>query len=92
MVITDIEERGPIRTVQFDPETGKIDTDSWPYLTCPIIDGKPTNPLSCMFCDSGHMTECHYPFSCEEVNCSHYQAEIDLEGHILGLQDRSGDY
>jgi hypothetical protein len=28
-------------------------------------------PHACMFCHCGHMTECHYPKSCEEAQCSH---------------------
>ena len=30
-----------------------------------------TGPMACMFCQYGHMTECHYPQTCEEANCSH---------------------
>ncbi len=41
-----------------------------------------TNPLACMFCQFGHMTDCHYPHTCEEANCSHYQAEMEVEGYI----------
>lgn len=28
-------------------------------------------PLAAMFCMTGHMTECHYPMSCEEAQCGH---------------------
>lgn len=38
------------------------------------------NPMACMFCSYGHMTECHYPETCEEANCSHYQVEME-EGY-----------
>ena len=35
--------------------------------------------LRSMYCKTGHMTECHYPMSCEQANCSHmdrYEKEI----------------
>lgn len=37
------------------------------------------NPMACMFCSYGHMTECHYPSTCEEARCSHYLAELATE-------------
>ena len=37
------------------------------------------NPMACMFCSFGHMTECHYPHTCEEAECSHYQREMEEE-------------
>jgi hypothetical protein len=43
---------------------------------CPL--GK-TSPMACMFCQCGHMTECHYPHTCEEAECSHYKAEMEAE-------------
>ena len=33
-------------------------------------------PIGCMFCECGHMLECHYPDSCETAECSHYLKEI----------------
>ncbi len=33
------------------------------------------SPMACMFCHYGHMLECHYPLTCEEAQCSHWQAE-----------------
>ena len=45
---------------------------------CPL--GK-TDPMACMFCRYGHMTNCHYSKTCEEANCSHYQAEMEAEGY-----------
>ena len=44
---------------------------------CPMSG---TSPMACMFCQYGHMTDCHYPATCEEANCSHYQAEREIEG------------
>jgi len=26
---------------------------------------------TCMFCDEGHMLECHYGMTCEEAQCDH---------------------
>lgn len=37
------------------------------------------NPMACMFCPYGHMTDCHWPLTCEEAECSHYQQEMELE-------------
>lgn len=31
------------------------------------------NPITCMFCSCGHMLECHYPQTCEEARCSHWE-------------------
>ncbi|MDD4984899.1 MAG: hypothetical protein PHQ43_03780 [Dehalococcoidales bacterium] len=39
------------------------------------------SPLACMFCPCGHTLECHHPFTCEEVKCSHYQEEMEAEGY-----------
>jgi hypothetical protein len=41
---------------------------------CPIGG---LSPVSCMFCEFGHMTECHYPLDCEEAQCSHYQQGLE---------------
>lgn len=38
--------------------------------TCPL---NATNPIACMFCQFGHMLECHYPENCEESQCSHLE-------------------
>lgn len=45
---------------------------------CPL--GK-AGPMACMFCSYGHMTNCHYPATCEEAHCSHYQQELEAEGY-----------
>lgn len=37
------------------------------------------SPMACMFCQFGHMLECHYPFNCEQAECSHYQQELENE-------------
>lgn len=34
-----------------------------------------TNWMACAFCAFGHFTECHYPETCEQAKCSHYQPE-----------------
>jgi len=36
-------------------------------------------PMSCMFCEFGHMLECHHPYTCEEAECSHYCDEQDTD-------------
>jgi len=37
------------------------------------------SPMACMFCPYGHMLECHFPYSCEEAECSHYQEGLEAE-------------
>ena len=49
---------------------------------CPIGG---TGPMACMFCQYGHMTDCHYPLTCEEANCSHYQSEVIDPGEYAGF-------
>jgi hypothetical protein len=38
-----------------------------------LING--SSPMACMFCSFGHMTDCHYPMTCEEAKCSHYREQ-----------------
>ena len=40
------------------------------------------SPMGCMFCSYGHMLECHHPMTCEEAECSHYQAEMAAEAEL----------
>lgn len=48
---------------KYEPGIIKIKTG-----TCPM-NGK--NPMSCMFCPTGHLLECHWPNDCATANCSH---------------------
>ena len=43
------------------------------------------SPMACMFCQFGHMTDCHYPLTCEEADCSHHQEETRDAGEYAGL-------
>lgn len=52
--------------------------------TCPLGG---TNPMACMFCQYGHMTDCHYPLTCDEAECSHYLSELEAEGEIVELDE-----
>lgn len=36
------------------------------------------NILAVMLCPFGHLLECHYPKTCAEAECSHWEAEIDF--------------
>lgn len=56
---------------RFPTGVGRIDRGE-----CPI-DG--LTPMNCMFCDFGHMLECHYPHTCKEAECSHYLQGQDTE-------------
>ncbi len=47
-----------------------------------------TTTMACMFCLKGHMTDCHYPKTCEEANCSHYQETNKSERYY---SDPDGD-
>ena len=31
------------------------------------------NPIRAMFCQTGHMTECHYPLDCRLAGCGHLE-------------------
>ena len=44
-----------------------------------------TSPMACMFCQYGHMTDCHYPLDCEEANCSHHQKDAGDAGEYAGF-------
>jgi len=41
---------------------------------CPLGPG---TPMKCMFCPYGHMLECHYPMTCDEAMCSHYEQDTE---------------
>lgn len=56
---------------RFPTGVGRIDRGE-----CPLGG---LTPMSCMFCEFGHMLECHHPYTCDEVECSHYQEEQDME-------------
>ena len=44
------------------------------------------------FCMTGHMLECHYPMSCQEAECSHYEREVAaVENELLDLLGGSDD-
>lgn len=43
---------------------------------CPL--GSVT-PMACMLCAYGHMLDCHYPKTCTEAKCSHYESEMEEE-------------
>jgi len=52
--------------------------------------------MACMFCQYGHLTDCHYPRTCEEANCSHYQEEmageiVELDEEHAGLFDQAAE-
>ena len=69
------------------------------YGVCKALDGQPIagtdevlrahpecvcpNPMAPMFCPYGHMLECHYPMTCSEAECSHYEREIAAEGYAI---------
>lgn len=35
------------------------------------------SPMTCMVCEFGHMTECHYPDRCAEAQCGHFQEALE---------------
>jgi len=45
---------------------------------CPI-GGK--SPMACMFCQFGHMLDCHWPDTCEQARCGHYLSEQISPGY-----------
>ena len=44
------------------------------------------NPLAAFWCGHGHMTECHFPFSCQEAACSHLRRYDFSEEEIEELE------
>jgi hypothetical protein len=47
--------------------------------------------MAAFFCMYGHMTECHFPKTCREAECAHWQAERDLEEDTYGDLEESED-
>lgn len=54
------------------PEGGTKALEANPACVCPTA-------MAAMFCATGHMLECHYPMSCSEADCGHYQREMEIE-------------
>ena len=50
---------------KYEPGIVKIKNGS-----CPM-NANNIHPLSCMFCPTGHLLECHFPDTCEKAQCSH---------------------
>lgn len=50
-----------------------------PNCICP-------NPMAQMFCPYGHMTECHYPYTCDEAECSHYETALAADNDEQGWE------
>ena len=71
-MILEQEQRDKIRGIecgaQYPTGVGQIDRDD-----CPLYVYTPTG---CMFCEYGHMLECHYPWDCETANCSYYLVDV----------------
>lgn len=38
---------------------------------CRCAERGPLAGMAAMFCRCGHMTECHFPFTCQEAACAH---------------------
>jgi len=52
--------------------------------TYPSFDENPEcrcypNGTAATVCMTGHMTECHYPKTCDQAQCSHYRFAIAAE-------------
>jgi hypothetical protein len=60
------------KTSRFPTGVGRVERGE-----CPIGG---LNPMACMTCSYGHMLECHYPHTCEEVECSHYLRDREIDG------------
>jgi len=46
---------------------------------CPLQEIFSEGPMPCMFCNHGHMLECHFPYDCSSEYCNHYAAEREWE-------------
>lgn len=49
------------------------------------------HPMACWTCPVGHATECHFPSTCEEAQCGHLAAAMEIdelpESGDAGLDD-----
>lgn len=50
---------------KYEPGIVKIKTG-----TCPRGANQ---PMSCMFCPTGHLLECHEPMTCDQAKCNHLE-------------------
>ena len=74
--------------------TVKLSNEQWrdiatkltPWGSCPANQNKRVEMIACALCPYGHLTDCHYPKSCSQANCSHYQREYPnlVQNAILG--------
>ena len=70
-----LDEKSRRNIEDLERETGKLSgVGRMDRGECPIGC---INTMGCMFCQYGHMLECHYPLTCSEADCSHYQADED---------------
>lgn len=45
-------------------------------------------PMAMMFCQFGHMTECHFPLNCSQAACSHLSKYDDYStAELAGLEE-----
>lgn len=51
-----------------------------PECRCP-------NAMAAVFCMTGHMMECHYPLTCEQARCSHWERETGTVGRYPEEKD-----
>jgi hypothetical protein len=49
-----------------------------PACRC-YVKGDAASFMRAMFCPYGHMTECHYPMTCAEAECGHWEIERESE-------------
>jgi len=53
-----------------------VDLEEKRSIYCPMLKIQISNLMKCFFCQFGHMTECHYPHTCDEREyCNHYKEE-----------------
>jgi len=45
------------------------------------------NMMAAFWCMTGHMTECHYPYSCTEAECSHWAAQQFADMDLARFHD-----
>ncbi len=51
---------------------GNIDRNKYDSCQCSTV-------MEATFCQTGHMLECHYPMTCSQARCIHYEKEADSE-------------
>ena len=62
------------KATQMFHQNADFKIDRHQYDSCQCKSG-----MEATFCPVGHMLECHYPQTCDQAKCQHYQREVESE-------------